>query len=188
MTTPYQQADALDYIVLGTAVSPGVVTLKGHDRWKNWDIQKAKGSSGASSSLEGDPIGKFEATFHLAGDSLTDPQLNDFEAWESFRRLIESMTSGPKPIALPVYHPDLAANGFTEVSSGGIGAPVYPGDGSKKITVRFVEYKPPKPKTSSRAKAKPGLGSARKGVQAPPDPNAAAKRELAGLLDQARQP
>lgn len=188
MTTPAEQGEELDYIVLGTTPSPGTVVLTGHDRWKNWDVQAAKGTTGASSNLNGDPIGQFTATFHLAEFTGDGVPTGDFENWIAFRKLIESMTQGPTPIALPIYHPDLVENGFTEVSSGGIGAAVHDGTGGKSYAVKFIEYKPPKPKPSGKAKAKPAGGAVPGKPPPPPDPNAKAKAELAALLAEARKP
>lgn len=179
--------DPIDYVLLGSAQSPGVVTLSGHDRVKDWDIKAAKGQTGASTALNGDPIGKFQAEFYLADE-------DDFAAWEDFQRLIESTTNGPKPVALPIYHPDLARNKFTEVVNGGIGGMLHDGRGGRIVQVTFIEYKPPKPKPTAKAQPKPSqqyaathdeLGT---GTRASEDPNAAAKRELAGLVEEARRP
>ncbi len=194
MTSPAEQGEDLDFLLLGLTPSPGALTLSGHDRWKNWDVQAAKGTTGASSNLNGDPIGTFTATFKLASYGPDGQPTGDFENWDNFRRLIESMTNGPTPLALPVYHPDLAENGFTELSSGGIGGAVHDGKGGKTYVVKFIEYKPSKPKPSSKAKAKPAGTPAAGGgpfgppPPPPPDPNAAAKAELAGLLAVARAP
>src|SRR5689334_20135875 len=127
MTTPYEQGEDLDFIVLGLTPSPGLVTLSGHDRVKNWDIQNAKGTTGASSQLNGDPIGQFTATFYLASYGPNGALTNDFENWEDFQRLLESLVSGPKPTAVPIYHPDLARNKFTEVSVASIGGMAHDG-------------------------------------------------------------
>lgn len=182
MTSPYEHGETLDYIVLGDRISPGIVVLSGHDRFKKWDIQEAKGTTGASSQLNGDPVGQFTATFHLASFDETGQPTGDFENWEEFQRLIESMTNGPKPIALPVYHPDLARNKFTELSSGGVGGMVHDGKGGASVVVKFIEYKPPKPKAAAGAKAKPGATGGTPGKPAKPDPNAAAKAELNALV------
>lgn len=182
-------------IVLGTTRSPGVVTLSGHDRIKNWDIQKAKGQTGASSALNGDDVGQFQGSFYLADDE-------DFARWEDFQRLVESLTGGPTPIALSIYHPDLARNHFTEVTNGGVGGVTYDGRGGRTVVVKFLEYKPPRPKPTAKASAKASARSASAagsstsggggqfGPPPPPkpDPNEDAKRELAELLDEARAP
>jgi hypothetical protein len=175
--------DPLDYLVLGSSQSPGTVTLSGHDRKKAWDIQAAKGTTGASSTLNGDPLGTFQAEFYLADEE-------DFEAWEDFQRLIESTTNGPKPVALPIYHPDLARNKFTEVVNGGISGVLHDGRGGRIVQVTFNEHRPPKPKPAAKAVAKSTqtYANTNEGGRSPPDPNAEAKRELAGLVAEARRP
>jgi len=178
-------------IVLGTTRSPGVVTLSGHDRTKNWDIKPAKGSTGASTTLNGDPIGQFSATFYLVDDSTGDFDFNDFTDWDDFQRVIESTTSGPTPFALPIYHPDLARNRITEVTSAGVGGMVRDALGGASVTVKFLEYRPAKKKRASSPQGKNASAAANAkgaGKPAPPDPNAAAKAELAALLVEARKP
>lgn len=172
-------------IILGTARSPGVVTLSGHDRAKNWDVKAAKGQTGASSSLGGDPIGTFKASFYLASDNLDEDEDDDFARWDRFQFLLQAMNAGPAPAALPIYHPDLARNGFTEVAVKSIGGLVHDGKGGATVVVEFLEYRPPRPKPAAKAKAKPGASTAK---TTKPDPNAAAKAELAGLLAEARKP
>jgi hypothetical protein len=83
--TPAEQGEELDYLILGTTPSPGTLTLSGHDRWKNWDVQAAKGTTGASSNLNGDPIGQFTATFHLTEFTGDGVPTGDFENWTAFR-------------------------------------------------------------------------------------------------------
>lgn len=181
---PYWFDEEYSVIILGDRVSPGVVTLSGHDRYKKWDIQEPKGTTGASTKLEGDPIGQFQASFYLVDDR-QDGEPDQFDEWEEFQALIESTTAGPTPKALPIYHPDLARNKFTEVTSGGIGAPIHDGRGGVTYVVKFLEYKPPKPKKTSGAK-----GGVRMGVTTleAPDPNAERKLRLASLVEQAKKP
>jgi len=191
--TPYEQGEDLDFIVLGQLYpSPGIVTLSGHDRVQNWDVQQAKGTAGASSQLNGPPIGRFKARFFLAHDRLTSDGTNDFDLWEEYQRYLEGLISGPKPVAVPIYHPDLARNKFTEVTVASIGGMVHDGRGGATVEVEFIEYKPPKPKPAAGAKAKPGgaggSAGAGGGKAAKPDPNAAAKAELAALVAEARKP
>jgi hypothetical protein len=192
MSRPSDNEDLYSSIVLGTARSPGTVTLTGHWRNKSWDVKEAKGQTGASSALNGDPIGSFEATFHLVDDGAVDGP-TDFDRWEDFQRLIESTTNGPVPVALPIYHPDLARQRYTEVVSGGVGPMLHDGRGGATVTVKFLEYRPPKPKPPAKAKPKPGASTSDEngtGTRIPekPDPNAESKRRLAALLEKAREP
>lgn len=171
---PYYDADYYRVIILGNLISPGVVFLSGHNRYKNWEIQKSRGSDGAVTLRGPDPPGQFEARFELSDE---DPlPTGDLARWELFRALIESTVATPVPIALPIYHPDLAANGFTEVTSGGIGGAIHSGRGKVIYPVKFIEYKPPKPKLI-RPPAPAGGGG---GGGA--DPLAAKKAELAALI------
>ncbi len=187
MATPYETGEDLDFLVLGNLhISPGLLTLSGHDRVQNWDVQAAKGQTGASSQLNGAPIGRFKASFYLAHDRLSNPEIDDFALWDEFQRLLEGLISGPTPVAVPIYHPDLARNHFTEVTVASIGGMVHDGKGGATVTVEFIEYRPPKPKAAAGAKAKPaGKGG---GKAAKPDPNAGAKAELAALVTLAKIP
>lgn len=184
MITPLDNDFALSAIYLSGIRSPGVVTLSGHDRPKNWDIQKAKGSTGSSTVLNGDEAAQFEATFSLAYDEAVYDGTDDFTLWEEFQRLIESTTAGPKPFALPVYHPDLARNHITQVTNGGVGGMLYDGRGGATVKVKFLEFLPPK----SKPAAKPTAKASSPAKPSKPDPNAAAKAELAALLAKAREP
>lgn len=188
---PFDSEELYNKILLGGVLSPGVVRLSGHDRNQDWDIKAAKGQDGASSSLNGKPIGQFQATFTLVVDY--EDGADEIEEWRQFQNLIESTTNGQTPVALPIYHPDLALNGFTEVTNGGIGGMIHDGKGGALVTVKFVEYRPPKPKPVAGAKAKASAGttSTTKGgfkQPAKPDPNADAKAELAALLAEAQAP
>lgn len=185
---PYLYDEEYSVIILGTDTSPGTCVVSGHDRNPEWDNQKAKGSTGASSKLtDARPIAVFSVTFYLASDNF-DGNETDFDRWERFQRLIASTTNGPQPFALPIYHPDLARQGITEVTNAGIGGMVHDGKGGASITVKFQEYRPPKPAPTKKASAKGASGTAGKGANATkPDPNAKAKAELAGLLVEAKR-
>jgi len=181
--TPNQFPDLYASIVLGTARSPGVVTLTGHDREWSWDVQQAKGQTGASSALNGDSVGQFQASFYLASPA-------DQIAWPAFQRVLESAVMGPEPVALPIYHPDLAANRFTEVCVATIGGVVRDERGGATVIVKFIEYRPPKPKTTTTATGRGGSatppGSSGDGTGGDAyDPNAERKRELDELLAEA---
>lgn len=182
---PTDDDESWDTILLGSLRSPGVVTLTGHDRMKNWNVQKAKGTTGASSKLDGDDIGTFKASFYLVDDG--SAEVSQFDRWDEFERLVKSTTDGAKPVALPIYHPDLARNLFTEVSNGGVSGFVHDGKGGVTVTVTFIEYKPPKPKPVAGAQAKPAAAGGT-GKATAPDPNAAAKRELAAIRAEVNRP
>lgn len=178
MPSPYTNAEAYDKLVLGTIPSPGVVTISGHDDTTPWKINSAKGTTGASMTRNGQDPRTFDASFLLVTDA-------DFDDWESFQAVVDSLSAAPKPFALAVYHPDLARQRFTEVTKAMVGGMVHDGRGGATVKVKFIEYKPPKKRPAASPNAKPGAVS---GPTATPDPNAAAKAELAGLLAQANGP
>lgn len=187
--TPQTCPDVYRAILLGTQWSPGVVVLSNHDRKKEWDVQSAKGSTGASSKRNGDPVGTFTATFTLAGDEDDEDGQNDYVRWEAFQLLLESIVDGDTSSTLPIYHPDLALQHFTEVSVARIGGRTWDATGMATHAVDFIEYRPPKAKPVAKATPKAaGATSPTKGVPAKPDPNAQRKREVAALLDEARKP
>lgn len=168
---------------LGGKTWIGDVTIANHNRDQNWDVKPAKGQDGASSSRGGEPIGSFEATFYICNGP--DSEIDEFAAWDEYQAHIESTTNGATPIALPCYHADLARQRYTHVSNGGVGGMVHDGKGGATVRVKFLEYRPPKKKPVKKAESK---GANPKGPNARPDPNAAAKAELAALRAQARAP
>jgi hypothetical protein len=188
-----------EYLILGNLRSPGVVTLTGHDREKRWNVKSAKGQEGASMTLDGDDPGQFQASFYLTDSVPDDGGPTDVALWEDFQKLIESTTPvGGKPTALPIVHPDLLRNRYTSVVNAGVSGCLHDGKGGRTYQVKFREYVPPKPKPVQKAAAKPSQQYAANpandvigtGTRESPknDPNADAKRELAELTNQARQP
>lgn len=178
MTTPNEFPEMFSTVVYGGKRSPGTVTLTGHDRDVDWDVQKAKGQTGASSTLNGFPVGQFQATFYLATPA-------DQLAWPAFQRVLESSVSGPEPKALSIFHPDLAVNKFTEVSVSSIGGAARDDRGGVTVLVKFIEYRPPKPKPSTTASSSASSAANAQDGQTRPDPNAELKRELADVLEEA---
>lgn len=171
---PLDHDEVYSSIVLGGQRSPGVVKLSGHDRKIGWDVKKGKGQSGASMTRTSeDPI-EFTCEFYLADQ-------DDFDAWPAFDGLIRSTVSGATPKALDIYHPDLVMNHISSVVLSSFGGVVHDGKGGQTITVKLIEYKPPKPKggspSGSKTNAKP------KG----PDPNQDLLDEIAKLTKQYEQ-
>lgn len=172
---PIDHEDLFNSIELGGIVSPGKVTLSGHDRKASWDVKKGPGLTGATTTLKEIPPIEFTATFYLVRD---DSQgIDQFEEWETFLRVIESTVSGQKPKAIDIYHPDLASQTppIASVCKAGVAGVVHDGRGGQTIAVKFQEYRAPKPAggtpTGAKAKAKTA------------DPEAAALAEIARLTD-----
>ncbi len=163
---PLEDDELYAYIILGPLTSPGQCKLSGHDREMDWDIKVGAGQTGATTTLKASKPAEFSVILTLS-------DIEEFNAWPQFRELVESTVKG-KGKALDIYHPDLAANGITSVVMKSISGVVHDGKGGQVITIKFLEYKPP------RKVAVTPLGSRNKG----PDPNAEAKAKLAALVDQ----
>lgn len=169
---PTQDPDLFDSIILGSATSPGVVKLSGHDSKVDWDIKEGAGQRGASMTKKGEKPISFTATFYLADDEEQD-------AWPAFAALINSTVAGKTPTALDIYHPNLESNGIRSVVKGSIGGCQHDGKGGQTYVVTFQQYAPPVASGGSPS------GSATKPKKASaPDPNAAALAELAALTKQ----
>lgn len=177
MPNPIDNEELYDAIQLGGTRSPGLVTLSGHDRNQKWDVKEADGNGGAHATYKGEQITQFQASFYLVKDPILG--LDEFAAWESFAALIRSsLPKGGRAKALPIYHPDLAANDIKKVSQASVGGMAHDGKGGATVVVKFIEYRPPK-KTSGLP-TKPAASKA--------DPNADLKAEIEGLLKQAHTP
>jgi hypothetical protein len=174
-TSPHTHPELYRSIILGGQASPGTVALSNCERAHKWDQQQPKGQTGEYSVSKGGKNSGFTATFYLADET-------DVAGWDSFSALIASTVDGPKPKAMSVYHPDLARNKITDVVVESLGILNHDGKGGAHVTVKFLEFRPPKSKPAAKAAA--GVPAKAKR----PDPNAAAKAELAALLAQARTP
>jgi len=162
MIRPSRNREAWDHIVLAGLPSPGTCVVSGATRAIGWDVKDADGQAGASSSRKGEPIGKFDCTFHLVDDP-SETVYGDFEAWDAFHDLCMVSVSEDKPIALEVVHPDLNRLGYTAVVLREMGDMVLDGKGGATVKVGFLEYRPPKPKdTGGVGSTKTGGGSATK--------------------------
>lgn len=177
-------SQAYDKLLLGNLESPGIVTLSGHGRPQDWDVKKAKGTVGATTKHNGSTVAQFVAEFHLAGYTGDEQGDDDFAKWDAFQDLVHSLTSGPRPKAVPVYHPDLARNNITTVTNGEIGGMRHDGMGGALVQIKFLEYIPPRPRRVSSPER--SSSTVREGVTTlEADPNVVAKVELQGLQDQA---
>ena len=170
MPNVFQNEDLYNVIVLNGKTSPGVVTLSGHDRKREWDIRGGPYMDGAWMALKWTPPIEFTASFYL----LLDPSkgIDDFAAWDAFQPVIEATVQGRTPKAVPIYHPDLAANKITSVVQGTIGGRTYDGKGGAIQVVKFQEYRPPKIQGGTPKPTKEN------------DPNAALKAQVEALTRQ----
>lgn len=180
-TSPYQHPAIYQALILSNGMtSPGKVRLSGHDSKDKWERQAPKGSTGEVSVNHGRELVEFVAAFELADDE-------DRDGWEEFAKFLNSLTSAGgngKPRAIGVYHPDLVARSLTDFVVTSIGGLVHDDKGMSRSSVKFLEFRPPKPKPASKAAA----GGMRAPGKTTLDPNELAKRELQRLLEEARKP
>lgn len=174
-TNPTTHPDLYKSIILGNVPSPGTVTLSGHERKHRWETQRPDGSQGAYTISKGPDVRGFTAEFYLA-------DLDDITEWDAFQALIESTVDGSKPRALAVYHPDLVRNRIGDVVCESVGGFAHDGKGGARVLVKFLEYRPPRPKPAARPAPSNGKVADRN------DPNSEAKAEFAALLAQAQAP
>lgn len=174
---PYDFPDAYDALIIAGVKTPGVVTLSGHQRTYNWDVKEGQGQSGASTTLKGDKPSEITASFYLLAKNPDDPDRDEFQEWAEIAGLLRSSVTGTKPKALEVYHPDLIANWIGAVVLSEMGGLVHDGKGGATVTVKLLEYRPPKP----------AGGSPKKAATKKPDPDQAKLDEIAKLTDQYKQ-
>lgn len=175
MPTPMQMGAVLDKTQVGTMVSPGTCRWSGHRRAEEWEIQKARGTAGATTLHGAPPIKRPVLNLHLVTEE-------DFDQWPAFRDYCKSLTAGSKPRAVQVLHPDLQSNDFTALTLDFVGELVYDGLGGATVQIGFIEYNPAKPKPAAKAEPAQPVPPGR------PDPNAARKAELAALTSEALAP
>lgn len=184
-TTPFKNPELYRSIVFGGVRSPGTVTLSGHDRNEDWEIKPAKGQTGASTTRNGQPVAQFTATVYVVDN---DPIVDQFAELEKFRATVRSTTAGKTPVALPIQHPDLAAQGITQATNAGIGGLVHDGKGGATQVFKFLEFKPAKKVTGGKPKAKQTGKSADADAQKIADVMADGDAELDKLLKTAQEP
>lgn len=170
---PIAQEALFDSILLAGVFSPGVVTISGHKRVQKYDVKEADGSAGASVTRKGESLSEFTCTFKLSIDPVLG--IDDFAAWDDFLLLLKSCTAKKDPVALAIYHPDLMALDIGNVVPKEIGGLQHDGKGGATVSVVFLEYLAPKPKSGS---PKPKGGKA--------DPNADIKKQIDEELKKAQ--
>lgn len=140
---PIDDPDAYVLDVAGT-IAPGVVTIVECDIEGNWDDKEADGQDGASTAYKGKKLGTFKSRHDLAVDPVIG--LDEIGAWPGFVALLESTVAGESPVALDVYHPDLATQGITSATYRKVSALRHDGRGGASAEVMWKAYAPPKPK------------------------------------------
>lgn len=146
MTTIADYFDALesvDFVYLNAIKSPGVVTVKGHDRTFKWDVKSAPYQIGATTHYRGQDPASLTLTFYLVrDDSLGIDQISDWDT--NFEPVLWKSVQGKTPKAMILYHPDIASRAIGSVVVAKIGGKEWDGKGGCKIELGLLEYKPPR--------------------------------------------
>lgn len=174
VVNPLDNEELYNSVYLGGVKSPGTVVLSGHDRKVNWDVKNGSGIAGATTTLKNIPPIEFTATFYLIRDPAQS--IDQLAQWPAFLAVIEGTINGTKPKAVDIYHPDLASQSppIISVCKASVGGVVHDGKGGQTITVKFQEYRAPKPAGGTPSGAK----------KAGPDPEAKAEAEIFALTKQ----
>lgn len=134
---PVTSPELWDVLYVAGQPSPGIAQVTGFSRSSDWDVKKAKGSSGASATLQGEPLAKGKAKFLLWLPA-------HFAAWDDFRVLLKSGQKDAKKItALDVQYPDLADLEIHSIVTEDVGQLVDEGGGLSSVTVDILEYRAP---------------------------------------------
>lgn len=159
MIAPSEAPALWDYLWIAGTRAPGLVRISGPGISIGWDVQNPAGMMGGTTTRKGDPVKEFDAEFDLSDtrDVFGD---TDFDRWDPFQKMLLASippamplglgVGGPtvnaqgKPYPLDVSHPDLARCRITAATVGKIGFLATDGKGSGKITVHFIEYRPPR--------------------------------------------
>jgi hypothetical protein len=182
---PIDDVEVYMTVVLAGIESPGHCTIDGAALTNRWEEKEGDGQDGDSTTLKGRKNAHFTVTFELWDEPTKG--VDHFATWDSiFLPLLKNSTSTTPLSALDIYHPDLARLGISAVQVEEIGQLKHDGQGGATCSVKFLEFRPPKPKSGTPGGSKAGGGGTAPGE--PPDPNADAQAELDAELAEAKKP
>jgi hypothetical protein len=165
---PSDNPEQYDYCWLAGMPTPGLVEVTGGDRKHKWDKKEAKGSSGATITSQGaepaEPTMKVRLWFDRENN------INHFWLWDlNIKPILEAALEGKT--AIDIYHPSLAANGINSVVVQEVSQLAKEGeDGLHSITIKFLEFRPPKPAGATPKGSKSGQKPKKPYENQGPDP------------------
>jgi len=138
----------IDHFLLSGQKSPGTARIVGASSPRKWDERAGYGLSGSFSVYLGRRLAKFDAVITLVDSA-------DWAAWQAFKPLVDRAPNGKRPRALDIWHPWLADLDIKAAGVEDVLQPDEPDDGSKIITIKFIEFRAPritlaKPEAASR--------------------------------------
>ncbi len=167
--------------------NPGIIApggIGGFKRETEWEVKKGKGTKGGSATLVQMPPAKGSIKFLLWLPA-------HFEAWDAtFRKVFKYDPTKKTKTAVDIFHPTLAKQDIHSVVTENIGPETPEGEGLWSITVELLEYLPPPKKTVTSSPNGSSSGKGGAGTTGnSDDPIASAQqKEIARLLEEAKQP
>lgn len=128
----------VDYVLLGGQRSPGLATIDGASSPRQWDERRGRGTTGATVVFQGIKLAKFTLSIRLI-------TVEDWDAWDSWRQVVQRPPSGQRPRALDIDHPITEMLGIRSVVVEDVGQPKQTGDGEWTIEIKLIEFRPPTP-------------------------------------------
>lgn len=145
---PYQ-----DFIVLAGQTSPGLAVVRGANVPRNWDIRAGYGLTGATVVYMGDGLAKFDVDIFV----WLNP--SHFAAWRVFAKRALTVPAGVRPTSLSIQHPALNDAPLTirqVVVEDVTQWEQSPEGGLWARTIKFLQYRAPKPVLVRPAEGIPG--------------------------------
>lgn len=169
------EADLFNVIFIAGVQNPGIAKIT-HSKKHDWDKKKSKGSSGGTLTFTGSSVVEFQVEYYL----WLPEHFDAWPAWAAMQRKslkIPAVVSGQsgnirqanataititpattQPVALDVYHPDLAEINVLRCIVEEEGGKVPDGKGGAKYTWKYAEYSPPKPAGGTANASKDAMG------------------------------
>lgn len=135
---PLDTPEAYDVIILGGLTSPGIVEVTGAAREAEWDEPKAKGSSGAEPTYNGQKLSGITCKFKFW-------EASQLDEWRRFRTILEKPTDAKEPRPLDIIHPLVNDLGITSVVVDVEGQLVRETGCLWTVEVKFKERRKPTP-------------------------------------------
>lgn len=153
ISVPWEDPLAYDQPIIAGRKWPGVARVQGCDRAHEWQVNKAQGSEGATTTLLGAGLAEPKITFKIWKGYDGLKWVDYFAEWDSYRTVFDRTVAGKKAEAIVVEHPQFSHNKIRAVVMKRMGDLVPQPDGSAEVTVELLEYRKPKPKLGSPASA-----------------------------------
>jgi hypothetical protein len=131
------RSDEHNYVVVAGLRSPGRAQLTGVSAPFQYDIQPSYGREGAITIFRGRGLAKPTLTLWL-----WLPE--HFVGWTAFQKVLQPPTPF-KPLVVEMRHPLLTEAGIKAVAVEELGQPQRQDNGIWVVTIKLLEYRPPKP-------------------------------------------